>query len=260
MKNNASEILELEKKSLYERVNGKDGYVFMRSLLQKEELHRIRQMIRKQWLHHIQDVSPNEAPSFADLDVDCYHERAHLLDHHSIWSKKERTLSAADVKEFRAMSLFRTLESEFGKFAIADVEKNGWEEIYWRLVRPNEPMDVGPLHADKWFWDVLHQPMMTGTERIKIWIAIYCEPGLSGLNIAPGTHLHDYPYHAELRNGIQKPRIDVAESHFKLQLFDSSPGDAILFHDKLIHGGAVTKGNLTRINLEFTLLVSPSTA
>ena len=42
----------------------------------------------------------------------------------------------------------------FGKFSISDENKLGYGELVWRLVRPNKKDDVGPIHCDKWFWDL----------------------------------------------------------------------------------------------------------
>ena len=88
--------------------------------------------------------------------MDRYHEKSDLLDHHAIWPKEARILSLENVKEIRQMSFFEELESDFGTFEISDENDVGREEIYWRIVRPNEGQDMGPLHADAWFWELGH--------------------------------------------------------------------------------------------------------
>ena len=99
------------------------------------------------------------------------------------------------------MSLLKQLTSEFGEFQISAEDGSDWEEIYWRIVRPHEPSDVGPLYADRWFWDLGHGTIPTDKERVKVWIAIVAEPGLSGLRVVPGSHLRDWRYHGEAGHG-----------------------------------------------------------
>lgn len=139
-------------------------------------------------------------------------------------------------------------------------ENVGREEIYWRLVRPNEKNDIGPLHADSWFWELGHGVTPDKVVRVKIWIGIYVDLGFNGFVYIPDSHLKDWPYHAEMKNGFYKPVIDVAEDNLDRLLFESNPGDTMIFHDKLLkllHGGAIGRGNCTRVSLEFTMFVKP---
>ena len=222
--------------------------------LQADELERVRDIIERQWLKRIEQVAPEQTQAFAARGIARYHELSHLVDHTSIWPRDSRLLSAAEVAEIRQMSIFKQLEAEFGELAISDEEKPGKEVVNWRLVRPNKA-DVGPIHADKWFWDLNRWPMPPEVQRLKVWLAIYCEPGLSGLRLIPDSHFQDWPYCEDRRHGILKPKIQVSETELSPQLFPSQPGDALIFHDKLLHGGAISRGNLTRVSLEFTLLV-----
>lgn len=235
-------------------LEGQAGYI-TGIKLQNSELERVRTLIRKQWLSRIQQATPEHADVFAEYGMEKYHKLAHCLDHSSIWPKKVRILPPEAVAQIRQMSIFGQLESMFGEFSLSDEDNVGWEEIYWRLVRPNEKSDVGPLHADKWFWDLGHGTTPPNTRRVKVWIAIFCETGLSGLRIVPGSHLQDIPFHGEKRHGMLKPQIDLQEEELSVEMFYSKPGDAIVFHDKLIHGGAVTAGNQTRVSIEFTMFI-----
>jgi len=153
------------------------------------------------------------------------------------------------------MSLLRQLTDAVGEFQISAEDGSDWEEIYWRLVRPHEPSDVGPLHADRWFWDLGDGTTPAGRERLKVWIAIVAEPGLSGLRGVPGSHLRDWRYHGETRDGKTKPQIDEDETELNPQLLPTGAGDAVVFHDRLLHGGAVGSGLLTRVSIEFTMFV-----
>ena len=220
-----------------------------------EELTKIRGLITTSYLNHIGNMtSQGTARQFETIGINRYHEMAHLLDHESMWPKVSRILGPDAVAEIRGMSLMRILEDEFGDFEISDEENVGHEEIYWRLVRPNSPTDVGPFHADAWFWDLGHGITPPGCKRVKVWIAIYCDPGKDGFKFVPDSHKHEWPYYGELRNGVTKPKIDISDDELDVVIFSSQPGEAIIFNDQLLHGGVVGK-NETRVSLEFTMFV-----
>jgi hypothetical protein len=233
-------------------LEGESGYTVL--TFSSEELEVLRTLIREQWLERIREVAPDLVGQFEVFLMDSYHELVHLIDHRDTWPKLERILRQHAVDQIRQLPTFKKLADEFGEFTISDEENLGRENIYWRLVRPNSPSDVGPMHADQWFWDLGHGSTPDGMLRVKIWIAIYCEAGKSGFRLVPGSHLQNWPYHGEFRDGITKPVIDVSDDDLNIQIFNSKPGKAIVFNDKLLHGGVVG-GNLTRVSLEFTMFV-----
>ena len=141
--------------------------------LKNEELICLRHLIRDQWLEHIKILAPEQVNRFEKLGLERYHEASHLLDHSSVWPKKVRILPQDAVLEIRKMCFICQLEDYFGQFEISDEENVGREEIYWRLVRPNEKNDLGLLHADAWFWDLGHGITPDDVIRVKIWIGIY---------------------------------------------------------------------------------------
>ena len=239
---------------LLDALQGPAGYSTALSL-QADESYRVKRLIETQWRQRISHCADEHAAAFADLGIERYHEQAHLLDHSALWPKTSRILPRESVEEIRSMSLLRRLTYEFGEFQISAEEGSRWEEIYWRIVRPHAPSDVGPLHADRWFWDLGHGTTPAGRERLKVWIAIVAEPGLSGLRVVPGSHLRDWRYHGETRHGKTKPQIDEDENELNPQLLPTSVGDAVVFHDSLLHGGALGTGTLTRVSIEFTMFV-----
>ena len=225
--------------------------------LKGEELTRMRSLVHDQWLGHIKTIAPEHVSIFEELGVNRYHEASHLLDHNLAWPKKVRILPREAVSEIRKMEFVSRLEDYFGPFEISDEENVGREEIYWRLVRPNAANDIGPIHADSWFWKLGHGITPDAKIRVKIWIGIYIEPGLNGFVYVPGSHLKNYPYHKEMKHGIYKPVIDVSRDSLNPVLFKGEAGDTIIFNDKLLHGGAINRGNYNRVSLEFTMFVNP---
>lgn len=246
-----------EQQSMRNLLDGNPGFI-TGLRLKSDELARLRFLVESHWLRCIERKAPEYAKDFAEIGIDRYHELSHLVDHGIFWqSVAERNLPLSASLEIRTMSIFKQIESEFGSFTIPDAY--GWgsgEPMVFRLVRPQELSDVGPLHRDQWFWDLLEKRVPSNVVPYKIWIAVFCEPGLSGLRIVPNSHLQEIPYHGEMRNGMLKPQIDVKEEELAIELFHSQPGEAIVFNHNLLHGGAVTTGNYTRVSLELTIFVS----
>ncbi len=240
--------------SLRDEVNGPLGYSTSLSTT-SDDLSLIGELIEKQWLDHLSRITPQQAAAFAELGCARYHELADTIDHASVWPKRSRILPADAVAAIRTTSFFRQLADEFGEFTISDEDDIGWEEVYWRLVRPDAANDIGPLHADKWFWDLGDATVPADSERVKCWIAIITETDRNGLLVVPGSHLNDWRFHGETRHGSIKPQIDEDEAQFDLKLLPLAPGGAAVFHDKLLHRGALNEGNTTRVSLEFTMFV-----
>ena len=69
------------------------------------------------------------------------------------------------------------------------------------------------------------------------------------------TDLSDLEFDFVSLDGIHKPRIKK-DQEINLELINRKPGDAIIFHDKLLHCGMnKEKASKTRVSIEFTLLV-----
>src|SRR3990167_3548165 len=169
-------------------IYGKDGYS-LKLGLSADELETIRKMIRMQWLYRLQLLVPNDIQKFDEIGIERYHELAHLINNSQSWLKPARVLPRKAIDMIRKMTFFNQLRHELSQFSISDEECFGWENIYWRLVRPGNT-DFGTLHTDKWFWDLdgYGASVDFPHERLKIWIAIYTVCGKNGLRIVPGSH------------------------------------------------------------------------
>jgi hypothetical protein len=235
-------------------VDGPQGFATELHLTEPE-LVRVRTLIEDHWLAVLRRHARMHAGAFAERGLARYHELAHFVDHASIWPKRARILSAAAVREIRSLPFMQHLADELGPFDISDEDDVGWEEIYFRLVRPLQRGDMGPLHADRWFWDLGHGITPPGVERIKLWVAVVCEPGRNGLRLVPGSHRREWRYHGEERGGMLKPQIDEDEDTLNAILLPTRPGDAVVFNDGLLHGGAYNTGETTRVSFELTMFV-----
>lgn len=222
--------------------------------LNDEDLLRVKEVIKRHLADQLRQVGPDEVPRFMDTPLEAYHTISHLLPHNDLLTRTARILPQWAVDEIRRTSLIRDLEKELGRFDISDEEGIGRESISIRLVRPGMETDVGSLHADHWFWELYNFKLPEGKQRIKVWTAICCEPGKGGLLLAPQSHARSWKYTTFTRAGMLKPLLDPDQSP-ALELFESEPGDAVAFNYKLLHGGAVTRGTITRVSMEFTILV-----
>jgi len=183
------------------------------------------------------------------------------FDHRKISEKRSRMLSGGALFGFLAFDSLGKLSRLISQFEISGEESNGNPEVYWRLVRPNQSRDVGPLHADGWFWQCnnsWHRPAWAH-RRWKVWVAIENELGRGGLRVVPGTHLRtDIRYDIRDEGGKKKPTLFDPSGSVSASsvLLDVAAGQAVLFDDSLVHGGAITQGRLPRVSLEFTCLVA----
>jgi hypothetical protein len=236
--------------------------------LTPDELAVFREAITEQWLSVIGAAHPELVPQFKEVGIANYHQLAHLLTHETMWPKQTRCLPKHSCNKIKILPFFQTLRDELGDFAISDVfygdtHEDGREEIYWRLVRPDATKDVGGMHADKWFHDVMNmsgQAFPPGSETVKIWIPIFSQPGKNGLMIVPDSHLKTYRYHGVAGAGGMKPIIDEDVATLGAELMLTEPGNMLIFNDGIVHGGAVNRGDQTRVSIEITMVFANRTA
>ena len=230
--------------------------------LTADELEFFRFTIEEQWLARIAAQHPEHEESFCKLGLGNYHKLSHLVDHKALWGKESRLFPQKAVDKIKQFPFIDKLTELFGEFSISDVVHGdtiveGRKEIYWRIVRPGSESDVGPIHADKWFHNVLgsgYGMFPQGVVTVKIWIPIYCEPGKSGLIVIPDSHKRDWRYEYLEKDGFKKPVIleDVGQCGV---LVPTDPGTLLIFNERLLHGGAVNRGDITRVSSEITLVL-----
>ena len=190
-----------------------------------------------------------------NIEINTFDEYFNLqsnLLHESISNKSIRIFDAIELQQIKNTSFFNRLYDYFGNFSITNEESQLDEEIYWRIVRPKMVNDVGPLHADLWFWTRNSYKIGNDDVRIKVWIMLYgSEPGF---NLISNSHLIEYNYELINVDGKHKPlKSDADYGH--VEGISTKPGSGIIFNDRLIHGGNV--GNKSgRVSFEFTICVN----
>jgi len=227
------------------------------------ELQAMRTFVNNQWLTRLETIARNRCIDIGSREANQYHEIAGHFNHKQLWPKSERILGTDFVKWFSGTCFKKKIENELGCFDISDEESLGYPNFYWRICRPLSEKDVGPVHRDSWFWEI--NPNFPKPEysfqRVKVWIPLYVERGLNGLLLEPFSHKRtDIKWVPEYRDGMMKPLILTGNDAMTLQLVNVENGQAIIFNDDLLHGGAINRGDSTRVSLEFTTFVRDSHA
>ena len=214
------------------------------SMIQKLISNQIKTICLEEKVHALAD----------DLDEDLsnYHQSEFGKNFHYLLTKSRRLFSKNDVKLIKEF-LFSIEELKlFNNAKLTNEEKQGDEEIYWRIVRPDEK-GVGNIHADKWFWDLGIGQVDTSMERIKIWVGLIHDRDEGGLEFAPGSHLLNYPYSYRDDGYKKRPYLDVQESQIpNFENVGTTKGVIAVFNDRTLHRGLVSKFN-TRVSFEFTI-------
>lgn len=249
---------EMSQDSLLSQINYAEGFYL--GQMPETDLAQLRAWVTEQFLHTIQCVAPQHVALYKEAGLANYHrvyQEAHF-EHGAVWRKSSRVLGPLAVAQVQQLQFYQTLSRHLGEFLVSDEEGFGWPGIYWRLVRPGAS-DIGPVHADKWFWDLGHGEMPGEPDeyyRLKIWMSLYSQAGKSGLRVVPSSQKSDaWRYHGEERGGMMKPVLAEKEEDLDLVGLPLSAGGFVVFHDKLLHGGMPNLGDDSRVSLEFTMLV-----
>lgn len=242
--------------SIHDELTRGPGYTVEE--LTPAELEEVRWLITAQYLDRLRTLQPDLVPQAREAGIARYHTLPIRFEHASSWPKETRLLDPGHVADFSDMGFFRRIRQQFGPSAAIS-----HDELNWRLVRPNQPGDIGPVHADKWFWDAGYGygGMPPGYDRFKIWVAVHTEPGANGLCVKPESHrVGQWKHHFEVRDGIRKPVLDEDEASLNMQLLPLRAGQMVLFHDELLHGGVVNRGTTCRVSIELTVLFEKAEA
>jgi hypothetical protein len=218
------------------------------------ELDRIRELIKEQLVENARSISSGLAAAIADVPLSKYHTISDNRDHGKLLSKLGRVLSKRAVDEIRQMSFFDYVKEAFGPYYLSDEEGLGHEQICFRVVRPNLRSDVGTLHRDAWFWDHFGFQIPEGISRTKVWVPVHGAIDQSGLLLAPGSHREAGGFRTEVIDGKLSFIPEVQPDAVRLHRFLGRPGDPIMFNYNILHVGALTRGDESRVSFEITVM------
>jgi hypothetical protein len=226
------------------------------------DLAVLRELVTEQFLSNIASIDEELVAKFEKAGIDRYHDLSSLIEHEKAWPKLRRCLPQSSCERIKKLSFWKTIERDFAPFKLGPVvyEKEidyGRDEMYWRIVRPDQKDDVGTLHADRWFHEsmgIRKRVFPANGNALKLWLAIYVEKGLSGLAFVENSHKQQWDYKSVEIENTSKPRLGVDEDKIATNLLPTASGDIIIFNEDIVHIGAINKSNSTRISLEVTLI------
>ena len=126
--------------------------------------------------------------------------------HKKIWTRKNRIASDKLINYLKNKSfIFKKLKKEFGDVKFSQKVDKKYPDSYWRLVRPNKFNDVGPIHADEWFWEANKWKFPKNKKIFKVWMLLSNNLD-KGLCIIPNSHTKkNWIYKKVYKDGIFKP-------------------------------------------------------
>lgn len=212
-------------------------------LLSREDLEEFRVIV----LNHLRQAGIG-LPRLSE-----YHKYVSNEAHAHIFSRKSvRVLSPGAVNAVFRLPSMLSLCERFPCYSLSKVISDQGEadtaEVYFRLVRPNCPDDVGSPHCDRWFHEVygLHY---RASPTWKVWIALEVEPGLSGLQFFPHAEVDAIEWNFKDSKLLCDPNQACLGSP---HLPNVEPGDALLFDSDTLHQGVLNRGSLSRVSVELT--------
>jgi len=225
-------------------------------ILDPKELETLRAIVFTQLLKRISELAPEHLGAFRDAGLAGYHNACHLIDHARVWTRAAREFPPEGVDYLEQSSFLAKLRTEFGAGTITNEGHGLGPEIVWRIVRPGESNDVQSFHADSWFWAINDLPFPGNGLCIKVWIILQGVPGKAGLLVEPNSHRNkEWNFDVVPSHDYKKPVFDEKKAGLSPVLLDTPPGHGVVFSYDLLHSGAPTEGDLSRVSFEFTLSV-----
>ena len=249
----------MTKKKYFSKLDKDKGYFIIK--LKQNELKKIQELVEDHLIKRIKIIYPNLEKDFKKNRIYNYHKLSNKINHKLLWSYMARCLTKSKVNSIKKLSFFNNIKKIFGAFKVLDDQDIGYGVMNCRIVRPYEKNDVTPLHADKWFWwdskrkKFQKNSIMKNKRRIRCWISLWAHKSF-GLKGVPFSQKNLYEYKTKFKNGEEKPIFNYSKYNVKPVSFDSTPGNAIIFHEGLLHTGTLNKFNKTRISLEFSMFVN----
>lgn len=230
-------------KSIDDLVGGSDGYTVVQA-------DRLRKALCVALRSH---VSAALGCELFDREDDLFD--ALFLNHNVFRQKSSRIFSLEQLSPIISATSEIFVKNDIGTvFQVSDEEALGHPNIYFRVVRARATEDVGPMHKDKWFWDLGHGSIEKDKARAKLWVPIVQDDSKCSLVIVPGSHRMHFDYASRVEDGTGKIKPVFNRRVVENQIV-SAPvrvGEAIIFNDELLHGGIATEHD--RISAELTLV------
>jgi len=227
--------------------------------ISKKDLCLFKKEVSNQYLMRIKRIYPDLYKEAERLQIKNYHLLKNI-NHNKLWHKKYRCLQQKSISLIKKTNFFKDLERIFGKFKLSKVAYDSSfslkrDEIYWRIVRPNNDNDIGEYHADKWFHELMndnHKAIPKNMISIKLWLPLVHKLKSNDLLLVPMSHKKNYDYEIIDSPNGKKP---VLKTNLRGRQMLEKPNTVLIFNENMIHKGSINKDRYTRISAEITILI-----
>lgn len=245
----------MKRKDILNELENGPGFS-LRIKINQEEFNFLKSRIENDFLKIVEKYLKDNNFKEKNMSFKKYESLSNFISHEKIWTKLNRMLDKKTSEFFIKSKYYESLKNELNVIEISDEEKLGYPNLYWRIVRTNRIDDIGPLHRDEWFWLLNPESIRKFPhKRIKVWIPIIIETNLNGLIVVPHSQKDNTIKWGTFEKGkAYKPRLTSQINEENKKLLPTKEKDTVIFHDKLLHGGAKNNGKFPRVSLEFTLL------
>lgn len=242
----------------------KNGYVVIK-IFNKNDLLTIKKKI----LNKINNSNNLNHYNLNSLNLRNYHKMIDDKVHNQIINKSKRFINFDENLKKKIHTnkiLSRIMKKYWGhnNYKIKWIGSLGDREIKdnavgYRIARPLKrnkiKSDAAGAHCD------LHVGGKVSNDKkimITAWTPLVGFTKNYTLKIAPKTHFINHPLKKIDKNNKSVSRVlnNSYLKKFKFKRFDLSPGESIVFHPNLIHGGADNYGRFTRFSIEIRMFNS----
>ncbi len=182
------------------------------------------------------------------------------LINESVWSdlfsKSYRSLGQAEANKLSPYFIKYLSQQLNTSIELSDDLNLGYPCFSIRLVRPQNYSDIGPIHADQWFIDIGATRERFGkqkSELLKFWLPLVSSKSKSNLLVLPYSQRNPdkYKYDSVETEYGKKPKLITNITPNEMTMIDNKPGEPVIFHMLLMHGGALNTSRTYRLSLEF---------
>ena len=222
--------------------------------LNRKELEIAKDAILEHLAKNVSKISHDAEIALTQNGLKNYHIAVDDELHKKCLSKESRTLPPSLSKRILKSEFFQYIQDLVGNYELADEEGRGFEQICFRVCRPNKSTDVGSIHCDTWFWDYHGFNLKPGYGRFKVWFQIEGNPHSSGLLLVPSSHKHPQDYKVTQTNNKLEFIRENSNRPDNLCAFTEPLGTPVMFNHDLLHGGQMNTGDTCRISFELTVI------
>jgi hypothetical protein len=191
-----------------------------------------------------------------DFELIHYHKYCNDYLHRRMWNKKSRIFDEQFIRKYEITSWLNEICSIKPNYHVLDIEKIGYPEIYFRLVRPNKIEDISGPHTDGAYYEVTDKISEEKWKNwIKVWIPICHENRDNTLLLYPSSMNHSPKFiPKEFQDKPRPVLLENIENYYPCLNPNLDNGIALYFSPYLLHGALNSMNSkYTRVSIEFAI-------